>query len=46
MRKASIYLIILSCIVCFHAMNASLAQEEDPRAREILRQVDDMWRGT
>ena len=50
MRTASIFLPILSAIIFVtHPIGSSLAQQADAaseRAKEILRQVDDMWRGT
>ena len=50
MRTASISLIIFSAIIFVtYPINSSFAQQGDAaseRAKEILRQVDDMWRGT
>ena len=47
MRKSSLYTITLCVTVLFIFFNPAFAQD-DPRARarEILRKVDDMWRGT
>ena len=47
MRKSSLYTITLCVTVLFIFFNPTFAQD-DPRvrAREILRKVDDMWRGT
>ena len=50
MPKASIYLSVLSLfILLIFTTNSSFAQQDDTarkRAKEILQQVDDMWRGT
>jgi hypothetical protein len=50
MRTASIYLIIIFAVISIICPSSfSFAQQGDSaceRAKEILRQVDDMWRGT
>lgn len=50
MRFAGIFLTILSVIILLaYSTNSSFAQQDNAarkRAKEILRQVDDMWRGT
>jgi len=49
MSSVSIYLAILSVIISlFYPVSLSFPQQDDAarkRAKEILRQVDDMWRG-
>ena len=50
MRSAGIFLTIFSAIILLtHPINSSFAQQGNAaskRAKEILRQVDDMWRGS
>jgi len=50
MRAAAIFLTIFSAIILLtHPINSSFAQQGNAaskRAKEILRQVDDMWRGS
>ena len=50
MRPASIYLKILSAIIALSfPAGICFSEQDDParkRAKEILREVDDMWRGT
>ena len=49
MRSASVYLVIFSVIISLsYTVSLSFAQQDDAarkRAKEILREVDDMWRG-
>jgi hypothetical protein len=49
MRSVSIYLAILSVIISLsYPVSLSFSQQDDAarkRAKEILREVDDMWRG-